>query len=831
MGADDDAESFRLRILAYGLTAWHENTGSLARLSIDPLPHQIHLVHQILKSGNLNWLVADDVGLGKTVEVGMLISALKQRGVCRRILLVTPPGLVRQWKEEMHEKFGLSDFRIYGEDFTVRTARDWKLYDHVIGSMDTLKHESHLANVMQSGAWDLIVFDEAHRLSRSQFGMKLESSERYQLARRLRDMTESVLLLSATPHQGKQDKFQALLELIRPTRRDEIRMLSLNPQLLAEMVIRNNKADVIDASGNYIFQGKVTRVVSVPAQPEAEVFDKALQAYLRKGYAAGAQISGANGRAVGFVMTVYRKLAASSVAAIEGALERRLNRIRDPQMPAPEAGMQECPDDRYLGEWEERSADTGKEFFAGEIALLSTTLELARALKKNDGKLAAFIYELLRQVFEANPAEKVLIFTEYRATQDYIAAALRGHKGDGSVSLIHGGMNPDERGAAIAHFEAQGQFLISTEAGAEGINLQRHCHVMVNYDLPWNPMRLVQRVGRLYRYGQKQKVVVFNLHAPQTFDAQILETLYSRINQVVADMAQVGNEFREGLREDILGQVADMVDVDDILQEAITAGGARTNARIDEALRNACEATSKQQELLGHASGFDAKSAMGELALTKEHVRAFVIGMCRKLGITVTAELHSGNVLELVLPDEICQELKRRASHLRIAFERSMPGATASAEVIDINSPLFRLLLRKAKAISGGGLYAPIAGLNADAAIAFMLYWQTDAGNRMREEFAVALVSDNGSARLNPDELTHWMLQDQQSSRGVPERECAERLLSQAEAAADERLAKISSEGLHPEGVSLVACASLAGDLRARQTEKYANSAINQQSE
>lgn len=159
--------------------------------------------------------------------------------------------------------------------------------------------------------------------------------------------------------------------------------------------------------------------------------------------------------------------------------------------------------------------------------------------------------------------------------------------GEHTVSLIHGSMSHEERAASIGQFETSGQFLVSTEAGGEGINLQRHCHIMVNFDLPWNPMRLVQRVGRLYRYGQKRKVVVFNMHAPQTLDAEIMHMLYARVGQVVQDMATIGGEFRPGLEDEIMGEVADLLDVAGILESATEIGIHRTADRIQEALNKA----------------------------------------------------------------------------------------------------------------------------------------------------------------------------------------------------------------------------------------------------
>jgi len=220
----------------------------------------------------------------------MLLAALKQRGTFRRILLVIPAGLTRQWQDELRQKFGMDDFQIYGHDFFIHDPRQWKFYDHVIGSIDRFKADDHKDLLLTAGPWDLIVFDEAYRLSRRQWGRKLDASDRFRLAAELRNVTDSLLLLTATPHQGMQDKFQALLELLRPELRDEINRLSLNPSILKDIVIRNNKADVTDAEGNFIFKGKTTHAIPVAISEDARSFDRALQAYLRRGYAASREL-------------------------------------------------------------------------------------------------------------------------------------------------------------------------------------------------------------------------------------------------------------------------------------------------------------------------------------------------------------------------------------------------------------------------------------------------------------------------------------------------------------------------------------------------------------
>ena len=220
----DHAERLRLRLLAHALENWNHLTGSLDRLDVDPLPHQIQLVHRILSSGNYNWLIADDVGLGKTIEVGLLLAAMKRKNQARRVLVVAPAGLTRQWQDEMQYKFD-QHYMIYGRDIQVQKREHWKLYDHLIVSIDMAKREDHLDLIRQSPGWDIVVFDEGHKLTRYASG---ERTERYRLAETLRGMSDALLLLSGTPHQGYADRFMALLDLVRPDLREQIHTLEAN---------------------------------------------------------------------------------------------------------------------------------------------------------------------------------------------------------------------------------------------------------------------------------------------------------------------------------------------------------------------------------------------------------------------------------------------------------------------------------------------------------------------------------------------------------------------------------------------------------------------------
>ncbi|MES1949834.1 helicase domain protein [Salinisphaera sp. S4-8] len=805
------AEALRLRCLAYAIELWNENTGALSHLSIDPLPHQIHLVHRILRSGNLNWLIADDVGLGKTIEVGMLLSALTQRATFRRILIICPPGITQQWQDELRYKFDFDDFVVHGRDFEVNEPHQWKLYDRVIGSMDRFKQEGHLESLLSAAPWDLIVFDEAHRLSRRQYGHKFDSSQRFDLAAKLRQRSDNFLLLSATPHQGMQDKFQALLELLRPDRKHDIRHLDLNPEILSDMVIRNNKADVTDADGNFIFKGKTTHAVSVPVGEAARAFDTELQSYLRRGYAAGRAL-GRKGNAIGFVMTVYRKLAASSVAAIHAALQRRLMRI-SAEMEADYSATElflgadslfdDTADERYLGELEEQFAgQSGQTFFVGERDALETLIEQAKSLLEEDQKLRVFMEQLVAIVDENQAGTKILIFTEYRATQAYVQAALEQRFGDTCVELIHGGQSHDERRAAIERFEDSAQFLVSTEAGGEGINLQRRCHVMVNYDLPWNPMRLVQRIGRIYRYGQKERVIVFNMHAPETIDAEVVGIMYERLAQVARDMATLGGEFRDGLEDDILGQMADLLelDIEQVIEQARGADITRSQARIDDALRKAREATERQVEMFSHVAGYDPSEIRESLAIDKRHVLTFVESMLEHTGVEITQRFHQGREWELQLPSTVQQAVPGMRSRLRVTLDREWAAQRAHVHMLDLSSPLMQHLLERAKTLAFGGRAAAISDLQGAGFFAGVLRWQNTLAQRMRQEFLAVQIAQDGRCRANTPEVSDWLAQPREAVAGkTPDASRLKAMLRAASEHADRRLDTASNTDLHPE--------------------------------
>lgn len=359
--------------------------------------------------------------------------------------------------------------------------------------------------------------------------------------------------------------------------------------------------------------------------------------------------------------------------------------------------------------------------------------------------------------------ERVLIFTEYRTTQSYLAKALSESFGEDTVHLINGSMSLDERVAAIEAFETAGQFLVSTEAGGEGLNLHRQCHIMINYDLPWNPMRLVQRIGRLYRYGQRKRVVVLNINSKGTLDEDIIAMMYDRLSQVVTDMAHVqGDEFNENLKDDILGEMADMANLEEIIEKSQHQDIRRTQQRIDDALERAKEAASLQRDLFEHAASFNAATFNEQIVVTEEHLKSFISGMCRILEIDVDTAYLKGRAWRLRFPVHLKERFNLARAIHTITFDRELARNREDFEFISYSSDLFMTLIDIASSIEFGGKLASTSCKKTSRKsiiYAALLRWQNVDGRRMSEEFSLFL-DDTGEIRLNPEEVKEWLLQD-----------------------------------------------------------------------
>jgi len=568
--------------------------GQLSDARTEILPHQIFAAHKVVSSAKRRFLLADEVGLGKTIEAGMIWQALAQRGQAKRTLIICPAGLTVQWQEEMQDKFG-QFFEIFQRDFHTINPRIWDLKACAIASLDCLKRKEHKEKLLENRKWDLIIFDEAHRLTARDYGeAKTEKTQNYRLAEDLRDHTDALLLLTATPHQGDEthSRFRHLLSLLdreidfggledgqAPLWSFAVRDPKSNGyRPYKDCILRTPKLNVTDSQGRKVFRGRDTHRLRFPMFKDEGEFYQEVSRYISAGYRMVEHLKDRNKRlAIGFVLTVFQKLASSSTHAIKAALYGRKMRLQDKYRRLPDSvdrleSIFEEADERFEGETEEKAAwrlKTEEEFVKDELKELERLIGMP---VRQDRKLVE-LRKLIEQVFsesEKGEKEKVLIFTEYRKTQDHLVEELENTFGKGSVVIINGDMKLDQRKASVQRFRNDSaiRFMVSTESGGEGINLQ-FCHVLVNYDLPWNPMRIEQRVGRIYRFGQAKRVQVYNFRGKETVEDKIYGFLEQKIEIAAKALAKVTGEDPEDIKTTMLGQLESEVDYNSIYKRVI----------------------------------------------------------------------------------------------------------------------------------------------------------------------------------------------------------------------------------------------------------------------
>lgn len=517
---------------------------AVAQGRIEPLPHQLSVLDRALATNPLRVLLADEVGLGKTIEAGLIITELKARGMIHRVLVVAPKGVQLQWVAEMADRFG-EEFVLVGSGGVPVDigANPWRAFDQIVCSLDAVKpirsragwspervaafNDQRTHGVVDAG-WDLVVIDEAHHVAGSS-----EEVARHQLGRRLADATPRLLLLSATPHSGKSDAFARLLGLL-----DE-RFLHGQPvtrENVAPLVIRTEKRHAIDNSGQPLFRPRSTVLSTVryqDRQVERTLYE-AVTDYVRHGYR---RALAERRPAIGFLVLLMQRLVSSSSAAILAALERRL-------IAVTAEGQQLRLFSEHMSEWDELSgeeqlaalADAHGAAWADERSEVELLIDLARrSVASGIDAKARYLLDLLAKVAreEGDPSIKTVVFTEFIPTQEMLLDVLGG-AGITSVA-INGTMSITERRDAQAAFRDQARVLVSTDAGGEGVNLQ-FAHVVVNYDLPWSPTRIEQRIGRVDRIGQCHDVKAHNVVLESSIDARVLSVLQDKLAVIMAEL-------------------------------------------------------------------------------------------------------------------------------------------------------------------------------------------------------------------------------------------------------------------------------------------------------
>jgi len=713
-GELDDPWKFDLRQRAGHLLVCNRD-GQLSNARTDLLPHQITIAHRVVTSPRRRFLIGDEVGLGKTIEAGIIFYALAQRGEANRILIITPAGLTLQWQEEMKEKFNL-DFVVYKEDVLGPLTFDHN--DRVIASIDTLKLDrplkkgqspGHKTMVVGSRDWDIIVFDEAHKLAAKTWSpQKTERTLNFRLAEELQKRCDALLLLTGTPHQGDDSKFQNLVGLLHErVTFDEWEKGGPDSVPFTELVLRNRKSRVTDAEGNPLFKGLNVHPVPMELAEQGEKqFHRKLEAYLVQGYGYAEQDpTDTRHKAIGFVMTTFQKLAASSTRAIKAALQRRRDRLL---RRAGEAAAQDQAeyDARYQGEADVRDAAKVEDrFVQSEVEMLE---ELINLDVPEDAK-ADELLRVIEAMSKDNPDQKVLIFTEYLETQAFIRELLERRYGQGCTVLIHGhGMTLQDKKRSQEAFRQRVRFLVSTEAGGEGINLQ-FCHIEINYDLPWNPFRLAQRYGRLYRYGQDMVVQAYNLHNKGTIEEKVRDYLTAKTETAADRLSKITGEPADEIQEGLLGLFDEILDYDKIYRDALAKGSLKPSQEaIDEGTKKAEEAYRMAYHSLfsQDISPFNPERFRHEIEspLSLEHVQQFVSEFVKRHGRNFNRS--SNGTFEFLLPAALQNVggLERRYDN--VTFDRSAAIRYSYLDFMALGHPFVDAAIRYCGDVGFGGLAA-----------------------------------------------------------------------------------------------------------------------------
>lgn len=599
---DGDGEAFKLAVEAkrIDLAFLFDPMMAVHTSNVDPLPHQITAVYEsMLPRQPLRYVLADDPGAGKTIMAGLYMRELLMRADARRILVVAPGSLVEQWRDELFEKFGL-EFRVYSSELEAASPSGNPFEDHhqLIVRLDQLSRDEEKVddrrepgriqrNLCQAG-WDLVVFDEAHKLSAHFFGQKLEKTGRFRFAERLGAHTRHLLLMTATPHNGKEEDFQLFLSLLDSDRfygkfRDGVHRVDVS-DLMRRMV----KEELVRFDGTPLFPERKAYTVNYQLSDlEAQLYGAVTQ-YVITEMGKADQLEGKRRGSVGFALTALQRRVASSPEAIFQSLKNRRERLekrlreeklstRGRQLMAET--LYELPDDEddlnaeEQEDLEEQLVDQATaaqsiEELEEEIRILAELVERARVVVSS-GKDRK--WEELSKILQFDPRtrdadgrlRKLIVFTEHRATLNYLQQRIGDVLGNhDAVVTIHGGTHRDERRKIQALFRSDKtvRVLVATDAAGEGVNLQ-NANLMVNYDLPWNPNRLEQRFGRIHRIGQREVCHLWNLVAKETREGDVYFNLLLKI-ETISD-AFKGRVF------DILGQVFEERSLKELLMDAV----------------------------------------------------------------------------------------------------------------------------------------------------------------------------------------------------------------------------------------------------------------------
>jgi superfamily II DNA or RNA helicase len=794
-GGEDRLRNTWLHIEANALPLM-DNAAALTSARIDLLPHQVVLTHSIATASPRRFLIADEVGLGKTIETALILRELTSRGDLTRALMVVPAGLVNNWHKELNEVFNL-DFEIFGSqgDVTDRRSNAFAKHHRLIASVDTLKRRARINRLKEAPPWDLVVFDEAHHLSAYKSGSKVRKTENYKLAEALRDHSRDLLLLSATPHQGDHFRFWMLIQLMNPTLFNGPDEMVEERHRLNAVIYRRTKADACKPDGSQLFARRWVHTESfIMSEAERKFYGK-LREYLIDGFNLAKQ-QGNKGRALGFVMTIFQKIAASSFAAIRSTLRRRqlsltiheailkdqaldidghmalMDEARkiihiEKQLPDNQIGRTEV--DHILSDLKFRlvkklddeelaitASSNSSEFITAEGAELAATtvsmclpeerLRITELLTEFPQERETKIDKLLRglgAMWNQNPKEKVVIFATYLATVDLLSNEIETSYPGQGVVVLRGGDHGTKLAAEKRFRRTDGpRVMVCTAAGREGINLQ-FSRVLFNFDLPWNPMDVEQRIGRIHRYGQKDTAQVYNLVLSDTIEGKIFLLLLDKLNEIARTLGKIdehGN-VAEDLRGQILGQLNDRLSYDQLYREALSDPELkRTRQELEAAMSNASIAQKVVFELFQDLDRFslDEYKPLADIGESKSRILEF---------LKLVLPENGGNFNQLDQKRfSVC--LKDSDTPIVCTLNRNIAQDDDNLALMGIDHPIMNTLIQRWQKVSPGTLGATaIMNLDCPAVLSVWLVQsfgsKSDAGSHV-----IPIVINTNGKRL-----------------------------------------------------------------------------------
>lgn len=779
---DGGAERGRKAWLSYEAHALPimESASALTSAKIDLLPHQVVLTHRIATASPRRYLIADEVGLGKTIETALILRELASRGELHRALMIVPAGLVNNWHRELNEVFNL-EFEVFGSegDITDRKTNAFAKHDRLIASIDTLKRPARIKRLLGAPRWDLVVFDEAHHLTAFRTGGKIRKTENYKLAEAIKEHSRDLLLLSATPHQGNHFQFWMLVQLLNPTLFSSPEEMLEHRHRLNTVMFRRTKADACQPDGSPLFARRWVHTESFVMAAEERLFYEKLRGYLEDGFNL-AKRQGGKGQALGFLMAIFQKIAASSFAAVRRTLKRRLLmltlheaflRDKDLDIEGRERLTEEARElvhdefglardalgrsevDRVIADLKYRLVKKldaeALEFMADpygsevsamnaeEAAIAAVEMHLPEERLRIRDLLAVFPHERetkaqklldgLGVLWRQNASEKIVIFATYLGTVDLLAREIEQTYPGQGVVVLRGG----DHGAKVAaerrfRLKDGPRVLVCTAAGREGINLQ-FARILFNFDLPWNPMDMEQRIGRIHRYGQNHTAQVYNLVLSDTIEGRIFLLLDEKLTEIARTVGKVDDQgnVAEDLRAQILGQLSERLNYDKLYQEALSDPELkRTQVELEAALANSREARQVVFDLFQDLDGFslDDYKPFSDVSSSLDRLVRFM------------SAAVEDRQQRLVKVDDATYDLVTvgGASRARFTLNRETATSNDKVELMGLDHPLVQEELGRWRSVPPEEVGIAVSG-DVDAPVLLSLWMvEASAGNGER---------------------------------------------------------------------------------------------------